>query len=232
MKRFLSLLLILFAAVSVAFAQVDFTVKYKRVSPTEVDVIFTGKAAPGWHIYGTDIPDGGPTPASFNIDAAKGVKLKGALKGGPGLKRMDDPIFEMQLSFYEGTATFTQRVELTEKNYDLKGYLKFGACNDENCLPPTSIDCEVKGADGPDKAAVVADETPEETTTEAAVADVDSAVAAPVVVDSAAANALWTPVIKELNDYGNANDTAGKSLWVIFGLGLIGGLVALLTPCV
>ncbi len=230
MKRFLTFLAITLAVLT-ASAQVNFSVNYKRVSPTEIDVIFTGTAAPGWHIYGTNIPDGGPTPASFNIDSAKGVKLKGGLKGGPGLKNVEDPIFEMPVSFYEGKATFTQRLELTEKNYDFKGYLKFGACNDENCLPPTSVDCAVKGADGPDKAAAV-EETPaeEETPVEAAV---DSAAAVvPVVVDSAAASKLWTPVIKELNDYGNANNTAGKSLWVIFGLGILGGLVALLTPCV
>ena len=235
-KRSLSLLLFAVFAVF-AFAQVDFQVSYKRVSPTEVDVIFTGKAAPGWHIYGTNIPDGGPTPATFNIDSAKGARLKGALKGGPGLKTSNDPIFEMEVSFYEGTATFTQRVEITEKEYDLQGYLKFGACNDENCLPPTSIDCRVNGSDGPAAVAAAAAAVPEKVvpeTPEAETAVVDTAdvPVAPEVTDSVAANALWTPVIDQLNAFGNENDTTGKSLWVIFGLGFLGGLIALLTPCV
>ena len=235
-KRSLSLLLFAVFALF-AFAQVDFQVSYKRVSPTEVDVIFTGKAAPGWHIYGTNIPDGGPTPATFNIDSAKGARLKGALKGGPGLKTSNDPIFEMEVSFYEGTATFTQRVEITEKEYDLQGYLKFGACNDENCLPPTSIDCRVNGSDGPAAVAAAAAAVPEKVvpeTPEAETAVVDTAdvPVAPEVTDSVAANALWTPVIDQLNAFGNENDTTGKSLWVIFGLGFLGGLIALLTPCV
>lgn len=235
-KRSLSLLLFAVFAVF-AFAQVDFQVSYKRVSPTEVDVIFTGKAAPGWHIYGTNIPDGGPTPATFNIDSAKGARLKGALKGGPGLKTSNDPIFEMEVSFYEGTATFIQRVEITEKEYDLQGYLKFGACNDENCLPPTSIDCRVNGSDGPAAVAAAAAAVPEKVvpeTPEAETAVVDTAdvPVAPEVTDSVAANALWTPVIDQLNAFGNENDTTGKSLWVIFGLGFLGGLIALLTPCV
>lgn len=236
-KRSLSFVLLTMLAV-IAYAQVDFKVSYKRVSPTEVDVIFTGKAAPGWHIYGTNIPDGGPTPASFNIDSAKGARLKGGLKGGPGLHTSVDPIFEMEVSYYEGTATFTQRVELTEKDYDLQGYLKFGACNDENCLPPTSIDCAVKGHDGPAAtttaaAAAPADDAVLPEAPETVAAEGDSA-AAPIVVetDSVAANALWTPVIDRLNAFGNENDTTGKSLWVIFGLGFLGGLVALLTPCV
>ncbi len=234
-KRIFSFVMLAIAAVA-AFAQVDFSVSYKRVSPTEIDVVFTGKAAPGWHVYGTDIPDGGPTPASFNIDSAKGARLKGALKGGPGIKSSMDPIFEMEVSYYEGTAVFTQRVELTEKNYDLQGYLKFGACNDENCLPPTSIDCQVKGTDGPAAVALAAEkeekaETPapaDETPLVAA----DTTAAAVAAADTVAVNSLWTPVINELNAFGNENDTAGKSLWVIFGLGFLGGLIALLTPCV
>lgn len=238
-KRSLSTFLLVLCA-ALAYAQVDFKVTYKRVSPTEVDVIFTGKAAPGWHIYGTSIPDGGPTPASFDIDSAKGARLKGGLKGGPGLKTSNDPIFEMEVSYYEGTATFTQRVELTEKDYELQGYLKFGACNDENCLPPTSVDCVVKGSDGPvaaapaEKAAESAAEAPVDAANPAgASADsIDSAVLPAVAADSVAANALWTPVIDRLNAFGNENDTTGKSLWVIFGLGFLGGLVALLTPCV
>ena len=235
-KRIFSFVMLAIAAVA-AFAQVDFSVSYKRVSPTEIDVVFTGKAAPGWHVYGTNIPDGGPTPASFNIDSAMGARLKGALKGGPGIKSSMDPIFEMEVSYYEGTAVFTQRVELTEKNYDLQGYLKFGACNDENCLPPTSIDCQVKGTDGPAAVAPAAEkeekaETPAPADETPLVAADTTAAAVAAAADTAAVNSLWTPVINELNAFGNENDTAGKSLWVIFGLGFLGGLIALLTPCV
>ena len=235
-KRIFSFVLLAIAAVA-AFAQVDFSVSYKRVSPTEIDVVFTGKAAPGWHVYGTNIPDGGPTPASFNIDSAKGARLKGALKGGSGIKSSMDPIFEMEVSYYEGTAVFTQRVELTEKNYDLQGYLKFGACNDENCLPPTSIDCQVKGTDGPAAVAPTAEkeekaETPAPADETPLVAADTTAAAVAAAADTVAVNSLWTPVINELNAFGNENDTAGKSLWVIFGLGFLGGLIALLTPCV
>ena len=235
-KRIFSFVMLAIAAVA-AFAQVDFSVSYKRVSPTEIDVVFTGKAAPGWHVYGTNIPDGGPTPASFNIDSAKGARLKGALKGGPGIKSSMDPIFEMEVSYYEGTAVFTQRVELTEKNYDLQGYLKFGACNDENCLPPTSIDCQVKGTDGPAAVAPAAEkeekaETPAPADETPLVAADTTAAAVAAAADTVAVNSLWTPVINELNAFGNENDTAGKSLWVIFGLGFLGGLIALLTPCV
>lgn len=245
MKKFLTLsLLLLVTAFTALQAQVSFSVNYKRVNATTIDIVFTGKADAGWHIYSTDIAEGGPTAASFGIDKMKGAKLKGGLKPGPGVKKMNDPIFEMPVSYFEGTATFTQRVELTEKNYELKGYLKYGACNDENCLPPTSVDAKVTGSDGPDKAAdKAADMKAEEPAKEEAVpadtvqqpAAVDSA-AAPVVavpIDSSAIQKLWTPVIDELKSFGtDGSDMSGKAWYYIFFLGFIGGLVALVTPCV
>ena len=118
MKKFLSLTLLLLVTVVMAVqAQVSFTVKYKRVNPTTVDIVFTGTAQPGWHIYSTNIGEGGPTRATFGVDKIKGAKLKGGLKGGPGAKTMQDPIFEMPVTYYEGHATFTQRVELLDKDY-------------------------------------------------------------------------------------------------------------------
>ncbi len=245
MKKFLTLsLLLLVTAFTALQAQVSFSVNYKRVNATTIDIVFTGKADAGWHIYSTDIAEGGPTAASFGIDKMKGAKLKGGLKPGPGVKKMNDPIFEMPVSYFEGTATFTQRVELTEKNYELKGYLKYGACNDENCLPPTSVDAKVTGSDGPEKAAEkAADMKAEEPAKEEAVpadtvqqpAAVDSA-AAPVVAvptDSSAIQKLWTPVIDELKSFGtDGSDMSGKAWYYIFFLGFIGGLVALVTPCV
>lgn len=249
MKKFLSLTLLLLVTVVMAVqAQVSFTVKYKRVNPTTVDIVFTGTAQPGWHIYSTNIGEGGPTRATFGVDKIKGAKLKGGLKGGPGAKTMQDPIFEMPVTYYEGHATFTQRVELLDKDYELKGYLKYGACNDENCLPPTSVNAIVKGTDGP---APTAESKAEEAAAQQQamanglpttqtdtmgnnVAATDTAAAVAVQpLDSAATQALWTPVIKELRNFGaGADDVSGKAWYYIFFLGFVGGLVALFTPCV
>lgn len=250
MKKFLSLTLLLLVTVVMAVqAQVSFTVKYKRVNPTTVDIVFTGTAQPGWHIYSTNIGEGGPTRATFGVDKIKGAKLKGGLKGGPGAKTMQDPIFEMPVTYYEGHATFTQRVELLDKDYELKGYLKYGACNDENCLPPTSVNAIVKGTDGPASTAESKAEeaaaqqqamanglpTTQTDTMGNNVAATDTAAAAVAVqpLDSAATQALWTPVIKELRNFGTgADDVSGKAWYYIFFLGFVGGLVALFTPCV
>ena len=244
MKKILfSTLVLLLTVVTAVQAQVNFSVQYKRVNATTVDIVFHGKADAGWHIYSTNIGEGGPTPATFGVDRIKGARLKGSLKPGPGAKTMQDPIFEMPVTFFEHQATFTQRVELTEKEYELKGYLKFGACNDENCLPPTSVDCKLQGTDGPAAQAAASAAQPEAPIApEAAAAQPEAPTAAdtaataalPVVaVDSAAAKTLWTPVIDELRSFGgDTGDVAGKAWWYIFFLGFVGGLVALFTPCV
>ena len=244
MKKILfSTLVLLLTVVTAVQAQVNFSVQYKRVNATTVDIVFHGKADAGWHIYSTNIGEGGPTPATFGVDRIKGARLKGSLKPGPGAKTMQDPIFEMPVTFFEHQATFTQRVELTEKEYELKGYLKFGACNDENCLPPTSVDCKLQGTDGPAAQAAAPAAQPEAPAApEAAAAQPEAPAAAdtaataalPVVaVDSAAAKTLWTPVIDELRSFGgDTGDVAGKAWWYIFFLGFVGGLVALFTPCV
>lgn len=252
MKRILFLLFsFVLLAVTAAEAQVKFSVSTKRVSPTEIDVVFTGNIASGWHVYGTDIAPGGPTVATFGTDVLKGAKLKGTLRAGAGLKRKQDPIFDMPVSYFEHTAQFTQRIELTEKQYEVKGYLRYGACNDENCLPPTTVEMSAKGADGPEKAAAEAApataEKQTETETEAkelvpAMTDTATAVlsetaAAPAqaqtaALDSATIRQLWTPVTDKLQALGESHGAAGKGLLLIFGLGFLGGLLALVTPCV
>ena len=252
MKRILFLLFsFVLLAVTAAQAQVKFSVSTKRVSPTEIDVVFTGNIASGWHVYGTDIAPGGPTVATFGTDVLKGAKLKGALRAGAGLKRKQDPIFDMPVSYFEHTAQFTQRIELTEKQYEVKGYLRYGACNDENCLPPTTVEMSAKGADGPEKAAAeVAPTTADKQTeteveakelvpamTDTATTVLSETAAAPAqaqtaALDSATIRQLWTPVTDKLQALGESHGAAGKGLLLIFGLGFLGGLLALVTPCV
>ena len=286
MRRYILSALFTILAFATASAQVSSKVDYKRVSPTEIDVIYTLTPQPGWHIYSTNIPAGGPTSATFEVDSKSGVELVGGLKAGPGAKTVNDPIFEMQVSWFEHPCTFTQRLKLTAKDYNLKGYLRYGACNDESCLPPQSVNCSVSGSDGPSAAASDANakeadkkkaeaenaktdpknalmpadaanaaqqatnnDIPVETMdAEAAAALIgmqlagDSLAADSLAGDSLTANATatdgndhakwWKPVINDLKALDGENDYGKMSLWYIFLLGLLGGLVALFTPCV
>ena len=247
---FLTLALVMLSCVT-ALAQVNFSVNYKKVSANEIDIVFSGKADAGWHVYSTNIPDGGPNPAIFGVDKKDGVELVGGLKPGSGAKTAFDPMFEMNITYFENSCTFTQRVRLTKKDYSLEGYLEFSACNDMNCLPPTAVSCKLNGTDGPDANAKAKEEEAkkkeEQAPTEEAktaaeasltaqpdTAAVDTAAVAPVVAggdNELNQNPLWTPVVDQLKGFGEESIT-DSSLWYIFIMGFVGGLVALFTPCV
>ncbi len=221
---------------------VKFTVKENKVSDTEVEIVFTGKIDAGWHVYSVDIPDGGPTKAELTLEKKKGVEPKGGLKAKGNIHRAMDEMFEMELSYMEGTATFVQTFTITEPTYEVSGYLTYGACNDENCIPPTDVEFSFTGTGKPAVAKVEelkADEKVKaEDAIEAEVAEepCDTVAADTVAIDAVQdtdATGLWTPVIEELQSFGEANaNTSDKSLLAIFLLGLVGGLIALLTPCV
>lgn len=211
---------------------VHFKVSQKKVSPTELEVIFTGRIDNGWHVYSTGLPADGPISASLHTEKAEGVKAEGKLSHRGKEISQYDKMFGMTLRYFEHSVTFVQKYKITGKTYNVKGYLEYGACNDENCIPPTQVDFSFKGegpADAPE-----AEETEE---TEAA----DTVAAAPVAAgdslqaDTAAVNTqgdLWKPVIKELQNFNGGDAGASRSWIYIFLMGLVGGFVALFTPCV
>ena len=245
-KRFtLGLLLMVISCLSVVAQMQDpvhFKTEWKSISANEAEIIFSATIDPGWHVYSTDLGDGGPTQATINIDKISGATLDGKLKPGSNEIKKMDPIFEMEVKFFEKTAKFTQKVKLTGGKYSVSGYLEYGACNDENCLPPTSVDftfsgevpAQAKAADTKEKEAPKKEEVPVET-----VAEAETAVEAPAAADSSATETTlqrttnyWTPVISELSSYGEGTNEESHSWIYIFFTGLIGGLLALFTPCV
>lgn len=245
-KRFtLGLLLMVISCLSVVAQMQDpvhFKTEWKSISANEAEIIFSATIDPGWHVYSTDLGDGGPTQATINIDKISGAALDGKLKPGSNEIKKMDPIFEMEVKFFEKTAKFTQKVKLTGGKYSVSGYLEYGACNDENCLPPTSVDftfsgevpAQAKAADTKEKEAPKKEEAPVE-----AVAKADTTVEATAATDSTATETTlqgttnyWTPVISELSSYGEGTNEESHSWIYIFFTGLIGGLLALFTPCV
>ena len=221
---------------------VKFSVKQNKISDTEVELVFTGQIDVGWHVYTTDIPEDGPTRAEITLEKQQGVKPKGKLKTKGKVHKAMDEMFGMELSYMEGTATFVQTLTITEEKYEVAGYLTYGACNDENCIPPTDVEFSFSG-EGKPAAVKEAEKAKEEKQAEkpAAVEEpAEAAVEEAIVPDTAAVTpaetpltGLYTPVIEELQGFGEENaGTSDKSLMAIFLLGLAGGLLALLTPCV
>lgn len=218
------------------------------VNGAEGTITFNAFIEPGYHMYSTNIPDGGPTPASVTFRVVEGAELVGVLTPGAGAVTEMDPIFEMMLSYFDNSATFTQKVKFLGGKYRLEGTLRYQSCNDGGCFPGR-YDFSMTGEAAlpkeeapkavvepePKKEAPVKVEEPkaEEKPAEAVA---DTAVVAeqeqPAVSEPAKAafaeNELWTPVIDKL-DVEVAEDS---SIWLVFILGFGGGLVALLTPCV
>ncbi len=234
----------------VAYAQfhepVQFSVKQNKLSESEIEVVFTGKVDAGWHVYSTDIPDGGPTKAELTLEKQQGVKPKGALRATGKVHREMDDMFDMELSYMEGTASFSQKFTVTEPTYEVAGYLTYGACNDENCIPPTNVDFSFKGevslTPDPSLAEKGADTSENKTDAEIDEAESDSAnVSTPLPTGEGLGEGLhlWVPVIDELKAFsdgtsssqGGSQSGASALLW-IFLMGLLGGFAALLTPCV
>lgn len=218
------------------------------VNGAEGTITFNAFIEPGYHMYSTNIPDGGPTPASITFRVVEGAELVGALTPGEGAVTEMDPIFEMMLSYFDNSATFTQKVKFLGGKYRLEGTLRYQSCNDGGCFPGRydfSMTGEVALPKEEAPMAVVKPEPKKEAPVKVeepkaeekpAEAVADTAVVAeqeqPTVSEPAKAtfaeNELWTPVIDKL-DVEVAEDS---SIWLVFILGFGGGLVALLTPCV
>ena len=217
MKRYF-LFALLLSALSLSaqiYDPIKWSFEHNKLSDSAGEIVLKATIDEGWHLYGTQLPEDGPIATSFVFEQLQDVALDGDLIVPDGLVRQYDPNFDMELNWYEKEAVFVQKVKYTGDAPALSGYVNFMACNDETCLPPD----EVPFSFGELKNAAVA-----ETTTEGLVDEMAPSVAV--------TNDLWTPVIDELNAFGNEGTTGERSLWWIFLAGLIGGLVALFTPCV
>ena len=244
MKKLLFPFVLLLFAVAVQ-AQIQDPVKFnselKILAADEAEVVFTAAIDKGWHVYSTDLGDGGPISATFNVEKISGAEVVGKLK--PVGKEIStfDKLFEMKVRYFENTAQFVQKLKLTGGAYQLEGYLEYGACNDENCLPPTQVPFQFSGkVEGAAKEAAAAtaemkaetqsaeQETAADTVSVAAIGGADG----PTEINVTDKVDLWKPVINELQSLGETTSQEDMSWIYIFITGFAGGLLALFTPCV
>lgn len=218
---------------------VKFSAQLKTNGTADGEIVFSGKIANGWHVYSTDLGEDGPIQATFHVDKKDGVELVGKLTPkGREISQMD-PMFEMKLRYFEHSVKFVQKVKFTKPKYSIKCYLEFGACNDQMCMPPTQVNFSKSGTAPAIDQKAAAEEMAEEKAAETAAAETaltpDSAAAdtaaaeVPATLSKQESDALWTPVIKELEKY---DTPVSNSLLYIFLAGIVGGFLALFTPCV
>ena len=259
MRKIISFLLLSFVVYALQ-AQIKDPVKFKTeltsLSDTEAEVVFTAAIDKGWHVYSTDPGDGGPISATFNVDNKSGVELVGKLKPVGKEVATFDKLFEMKVRYFENTAKFVQKVKFTGGAYAIEGYLEYGACDDESCLPPTQVPFKFSGvakagnaaatkteqskAEQPEQKVVDKADKKEEATS---VASKDSSAmmelvpattteAATDIQPAVASSELWKPVISDLQALGEEHGQEDMSWIYIFITGFLGGLLALFTPCV
>ena len=250
MMTLATLLLIALFANAQMLNPVKFSTQLKTNGTAVAEIVFSGKIDAGWHVYSTNLGSDGPISATFNVTKLDGVELVGKLTPRGKEIAQYDKLFEMKLRYFEGSVQFVQKVKFTKPNYTIDAYLEYGACNDQNCMPPTSVSIkqsgkspavatdnikknEPQGTDeqiDPSTSAAVKADSAVSMTENAAGARVDSA--ANVQLSAGEEQALWNPVVQQLQAFGGTNDIANHSLLYIFLMGLVGGLLALVMPCI
>ena len=261
MKKLISSIMLALIALVVQ-AQILTPVKWKiklddKGGAPEKEIVFTATADKGWHLYDMNLPEGGPVSTSFTFETLNGAELIGQPVPSVKPTTVYDEQFAMNLRWYPGTVSFTQKLKVTDPaKFKAEGEVEFMACNDETCLPPdqipfsfdkksihvdpalaansstTEVDKEDATAIQPDTQ-VVAEEASELNTPDPAAKETP-ATTSPKASDSLTDSPnLWSPVIDQLKSFGDATVSAADTSWLfIFFAGFLGGLIALLTPCV
>ena len=261
MKKLISSIMLALIALA-AQAQILTPVKWKiklddKGGAPEKEIVFTATADKGWHLYDMNLPEGGPVSTSFTFETLNGAELIGQPVPSVKPTTVYDEQFAMNLRWYPGTVSFTQKLKVTDPaKFKAEGEVEFMACNDETCLPPdqipfsfdkksihvdpalaansstTEVDKEDATAIQPDTQ-VVAEEASELNTPDPAAKETP-ATTSPKASDSLTDSPnLWSPVSDQLKSFGDSTVSAADTSWLfIFFAGVLGGLIALLTPCV
>jgi len=249
MKKLLSTLLLLLTVVTI-HAQLQEPVHVRtelnKLSDTEAELIFSATIDPGWHVYSTDLGKGGPISATFHADKMEGAQTVGSLKARGKEQKQFDKMFDMEVRYFEQSVTFVQKIRFVKPLYDIACYVEYGACNDRMCLPPMTMDLKAKGTLAPSATPTAASSAASTPAPSATSTEDSSAVPNPLApatfnppADATApavhpqASPLWQPVVSELQALNNEGQAeSAVSWWMIFLEGLVGGFLALFTPCV
>ncbi|MGM9850688.1 MAG: protein-disulfide reductase DsbD family protein [Muribaculaceae bacterium] len=228
MRKALALLSLLvisrLAAMAALPSHVTWTTDIESKTPSSGVIKWTAAIEDGWHIYGLEMPDikdaSMPNPTTITINPAEGLVLDGTIKASVAANTHFDDLLKLNLPWYEGKVTFTQAYTLAEgcTGVNITGTINYMSCTATACTPPAKEKFSITVGE---PTAVAAD-------------TVTAAATAPVVSHSSKGSGAdwWQPVTMEATQGQSATPTSDSPWWVILGLGFLGGLVALLTPCV
>ncbi len=226
-------------------------IKLEQSGKPEKEIVFTASLDRGWHLYDMNLPAGGPVSTSITFEKIVGAELIGTPIASVAPTTVYDELFSMNLRWYADKVSFRQKLKVTDPaKFKVSGEVEFMVCNDETCLPPDRVDFSFDKKNISITSAQLAEESEadEEASADTMNNVVEQLVAsnnvkenlsstndanAQVVQNPVSADVLWTPVIDELKAYGDKVVSAPDTSWLfIFFAGFVGGLIALLTPCV
>ena len=238
-----SLFILLIVGFNTAFAQLENPVKWtfetKSISDTEAELIFHADIEDKWHMYSQYTPEGGPLPLYFEFEKADNYQRIDSVQE-PKAHVDYDETFKVDVWSFDGKVDFTQKIKVNSKQaFVIKGYADYQVCIEGRCIPgAVDFEFNVNGARGA---------IPAKTETSVATSDkkVEKAISPIQVAEFGASSSKaelskeelekmwWTPVIEELESYNTGGNNEDKgSLILIFIAGFLGGLIALMTPCV
>lgn len=197
-------------------------------------ITLTATAKKGWHFYDQNMPSDGPNSLEFNFITLSGARKVGVFKPSKKPHEEFDSAFNMILRWYEGSVTFSQDIEVTSfDKFKVELEVTTSACNNEGCLPPQRTEFSFSSKDLKNHATTALGEETQEkeenVATESETAEKNLSENNSEIDDAL----LWQPVAEVLKAYGDETSRqADSSLIMVFIYGFLGGLIALVTPCV
>ena len=229
---------------------VHFSSQLKKLKGNEGEIVFSATVDDGWHVYSTDMGNDGPISATFNVVKMEGAEPVGKLTPRGNIIKQYDKMFGMELRFFEKKAQFVQKIRFTKPQYVIDCYLEYGACNDEMCLPPTEVAFKAssnlpqKGEakeEAPSNLTAPSnlpqkgeanEEAPSNLPQKGEAKDSAEIVAKDTSItqqtDTLDSAAVTTPLPLE----GMGEASGDSSLLYILFMGFVGGLLAVLMPCI
>ena len=131
-----------FGSYGQVYEPVSWTTDVVKISESEYELVSNANIQEGWHLYSQNVPENGPVPTTFTFKGSPDYLKKGNTKQGKG-KTIDDPVFEMHITYFEGGAKFKQRIKVKNKEskpFKINAIVEFMVCDDSKCLPPKEVD--------------------------------------------------------------------------------------------
>jgi thiol:disulfide interchange protein len=214
---------------------VKWSFSQKKVSDNEVLLIFKAKIDVRWHLYTQFFEEGGPMRLSFTFEDSKNFKRIGKVAESPKPKKVRDEVFDMDVQYLEGAGTFTQKIKvLSEKDFVVKGEIEGQACNDidGSCVPfYPEFEFKIKGVKQEVGTSKSTNEV-QDTSKTIVVAESDSLQKDTAAISVAENSPDTIKTITPVTNVSSKIDLGDGSLWLLFWISFLAGLLAILTPCV